>query len=95
MRHGGVDVIEEEATAGPRRSRTEYARYAHSAIFAEVEVDEDFGTVRVTRVVSAVAGGRILNPKTARSQVLGGDRLGHRHRRWTRRACSTTPSAGS
>jgi xanthine dehydrogenase YagR molybdenum-binding subunit len=32
----------------------------------------DFGTVRVTRVVNAVAAGRILNPKTARSQVLGG-----------------------
>ena len=30
------------------------------------------GTVQVTRVVSAVAGGRILNPKTARSQILGG-----------------------
>ena len=56
----------------------EYSRHTHSAIFAEVEVDEDFGTVRVTRVVTAVAGGRILNPKTARSQVMGGDRLGHR-----------------
>ena len=41
-------------------------------MFAEVKVDEDLGTVHVTRVVSAVAGGRILNPKTARSQVLGG-----------------------
>ncbi|HYH42928.1 MAG TPA: molybdopterin cofactor-binding domain-containing protein, partial [Burkholderiales bacterium] len=29
-------------------------------------------TIRVTRVVNAVAGGRILNPKTARSQILGG-----------------------
>jgi xanthine dehydrogenase YagR molybdenum-binding subunit len=40
-------------------------------VFAEVRVDEELGTVRVPRVVSAVAGGRILNPKTARSQVLG------------------------
>jgi xanthine dehydrogenase YagR molybdenum-binding subunit len=46
--------------------------YTHSAIFAEVRVDEDLGTIQVTRVVDAVAGGRILNPKTARSQVLGG-----------------------
>ena len=37
-----------------------------------MKVDEDLGTIHVTRVVSAVAGGRILNPKTARSQVLGG-----------------------
>ena len=41
-------------------------------MFVEVKVDEDLGVVRVTRVVNAVAGGRILNPKTARSQVLGG-----------------------
>jgi xanthine dehydrogenase YagR molybdenum-binding subunit len=37
-----------------------------------VKVDPDLGTIRVTRVVSAVAGGRIINPKTAGSQVLGG-----------------------
>jgi xanthine dehydrogenase YagR molybdenum-binding subunit len=37
----------------------------------EVEVDEDYGTIRVTRAVSAIAGGRVLNPKTARSQILG------------------------
>ena len=49
-----------------------YSRHAHSAVFAEVKIDEDLGTVHVTRVVSAVAAGRILNPKTARSQILGG-----------------------
>ena len=37
-----------------------------------MKVDEDLGIVRVTRVVNAVAAGRILNPKTARSQVMGG-----------------------
>jgi len=46
--------------------------HSHSAVFVEVEVDEDFGTVHVTRVVSAVAAGRILNMKTARSQIIGG-----------------------
>ena len=49
-----------------------YIRAVHSAVFVEVRVDEDLGTVRVTRVVSAVAAGRIINPRTARSQVLGG-----------------------
>ena len=34
-------------------------------------MDEDFGTVSVARVVSGVAAGRIINPKTARSQVMG------------------------
>ncbi|KAB7732453.1 molybdopterin-dependent oxidoreductase [Rudanella paleaurantiibacter] len=49
-----------------------YTRYAHSAVFVEVQVDEDLGTVKVTRAVTAVAAGRILNPKTARSQIIGG-----------------------
>jgi len=35
-------------------------------------VDPEFGTVRVTRVVSAIAAGRIINAKTARSQIIGG-----------------------
>ena len=35
-------------------------------------MDEDLGAVRITRVVDAVAAGKILNPKTARSQVIGG-----------------------
>jgi xanthine dehydrogenase YagR molybdenum-binding subunit len=34
-------------------------------------VDEQLGVIRVPRIVSAVAAGRILNPKTARSQIIG------------------------
>ena len=50
---------------------TKHARNTHSAIFAEVKVDEQLGIVRVTRVVDAVAAGRILNTKTAASQIMG------------------------
>jgi len=35
-------------------------------------VDEELGVIRVTRMVNAVAAGRIINPVTARSQILGG-----------------------
>jgi xanthine dehydrogenase YagR molybdenum-binding subunit len=35
-------------------------------------VDEELGVIRVTRIVDAVAAGKILNLKTARSQILGG-----------------------
>jgi xanthine dehydrogenase YagR molybdenum-binding subunit len=45
---------------------------AFAARFAEVRVDPDLGLVRVARVVSAVDGGRILNEKTATSQITGG-----------------------
>jgi xanthine dehydrogenase YagR molybdenum-binding subunit len=37
-----------------------------------VRVDPDLGLLRVARVVSAIDGGRILNSKTARSQIIGG-----------------------
>jgi xanthine dehydrogenase YagR molybdenum-binding subunit len=72
MRHGKLDVIEEEASAAPSSKRSQYSCYAHSAVFAEVRIDATLGTISVPRVVTAVAGGRIINPKTARSQVLGG-----------------------
>ncbi len=71
MRHAGADRIEQEKTTNPVHDGSR-AQNAHAAIFAEVKVDEQIGVVRVTRVVSAVAGGRILNPKTASSQILGG-----------------------
>ena len=48
-----------------------HARNTHSAVFAEVKVDEQLGVIRVTRVVNAVAAGRILNTKTAHSQIMG------------------------
>ncbi|KAA0993005.1 xanthine dehydrogenase family protein molybdopterin-binding subunit [Dyadobacter aurulentus] len=49
-----------------------YSRAAHSAVFVEVEVDEELGVINVTRAVTAVAAGKIINPKTGRSQILGG-----------------------
>ena len=71
MRHGGVDRIErEKSTEFPDDGS--HAHNTHSAIFAEVKIDEQLGVIRVTRVVNAVAAGRILNTKTASSQIMGG-----------------------
>ena len=73
MRAAGVDKIEAEETAAPDSAVSKRSTsYTHSAIFAEVKIDEQLGVVRVTRIVNAVAAGKILNLKTARSQVLGG-----------------------
>jgi xanthine dehydrogenase YagR molybdenum-binding subunit len=70
MRHGGVDRIEHEKLAEFKEDN-KHARNTHSAIFAEVKVDEQLGIIRVTRVVNAVAAGRIINTKTAASQIMG------------------------
>ncbi len=80
MNAAGLSTIEVEETASAgisgMISQMRKARNTHSAIFAEVKVDEDLGVVRVTRIVIAVAAGRIINPKTARSQILGGVVMG-------------------
>jgi xanthine dehydrogenase YagR molybdenum-binding subunit len=70
MRAGKADRIEKQASAKPSRSG-KYSYCTHSAVFAEVKIDEELGVIRVTRVVSAVAAGRIVNPKLASSQILG------------------------
>jgi xanthine dehydrogenase YagR molybdenum-binding subunit len=71
MRHGAVDRIEQEKSTTFADDGS-HAHNTHSAIFAEVKVDEQLGVIRVTRIVSAVAAGRILNTKTASSQIIGG-----------------------
>ena len=72
MQNSMVNEVEGTATTGPDPKQQGYGTYTHSAVFAEVHVDEALGTIRVPRMVSALAAGRVLNPKTARSQVLGG-----------------------
>ncbi|WP_029523943.1 xanthine dehydrogenase family protein molybdopterin-binding subunit [Polaromonas glacialis] len=68
----GLDSIEEKYLMLPNAlKQKQYVRATHSAVFCEVRVDEAFGTVRVTRVVSAIAAGRIISAKTARSQIVG------------------------
>ena len=53
-----------------------HATYAWCAQFVEVRVDEDYGTVRVRRMVGAFDCGRLYNPKLAESQWKGGMIMG-------------------
>ena len=52
------------------------ARHGFGAQFAEVRVDVDSGEVRVPRLLGVFAVGRIINPRTARSQLIGGMTMG-------------------
>jgi xanthine dehydrogenase YagR molybdenum-binding subunit len=61
-----------EAAAKPAEDAARYSRHAFGAQFAEVHVDEDLGAIRVVRWVGAFECGRVLNARTARSQMLGG-----------------------
>lgn len=63
-----------EATGALQRNpeAQQYSMHAFGAQFAEVRVNVDTGEIRVPRLLGVFAGGRIINPKTARSQILGG-----------------------
>ncbi|WP_406141904.1 xanthine dehydrogenase family protein molybdopterin-binding subunit [Streptomyces sp. NBC_01089] len=63
-------------TTGRAGEPVPYARHAFGAHFAEVEVDEVTGEVRVRRMLGVFAAGRILNSRTARAQFIGGMVMG-------------------
>ncbi|QJE00250.1 xanthine dehydrogenase family protein molybdopterin-binding subunit [Massilia forsythiae] len=70
-RNGGKP-IGAEASADQGDEKKRYAMQAFGAVFVEVHVDPDLGTVRVPRVVGAYGVGRVLNSKTTHSQLMGG-----------------------
>ena len=59
-----------QVTPGDETKR--FSMHAFGAVFVEVAVDPDLGETRVRRIVGAYGAGRIVNPKTARSQCIGG-----------------------
>jgi len=71
QRHG-LDEIEAVGRAAPGNETQQFGTGIFSAKFVEVRVDADLGRICVSRVLSAVAAGRIINEKTARSQIIGG-----------------------
>ncbi|MFF0309912.1 xanthine dehydrogenase family protein molybdopterin-binding subunit [Streptosporangium sp. NPDC004379] len=79
-RHGGdVPAGGLEAAADTTEEvggQRDYARHAFGAQFAEVGVDPDTGETRVLRLLGVFAAGRIVNPVTARSQLVGGMTMG-------------------
>lgn len=60
------------ADSAPGKESQSYSSHAFGAVFAEVRVDRELGESRVPRIVAAYGAGRILNAKTARSQLQGG-----------------------
>lgn len=64
--------VEAIADMKPNDARRRFSMHAFGAIFVEVAVDPDLGETRVRRIVGAYGAGRIVNPKLARSQCIGG-----------------------
>ena len=65
--------VEARADAAPKKEEEErYATRSFGALFVEVAVDADLGVIRVPRIVATYSVGRLLNAKTALSQLQGG-----------------------
>ena len=71
-RAGGAPVEASSQAKPDPETAKRYATHSWGAVFAEVAVDEALGEIRVRRVVATYSVGRILNAKTANSQLVGG-----------------------
>ena len=71
-RAGGAAVQGTGSAARPPEAAERHAMYSHGAVFAEVKIDPALFQIRVTRLVGAFAAGRIINPRLATSQLMGG-----------------------
>ena len=64
--------VEASADVQPGDASQRFSMHAFGTVFVEVAVDPDLGETRVRRIVGAYGAGRIVNPKTTRSQCIGG-----------------------
>ncbi|MEU6319625.1 xanthine dehydrogenase family protein molybdopterin-binding subunit [Streptomyces sp. NPDC047009] len=79
FQHGGVvpqQGLEATADMPDNPDAARYAMHSFGAQFAEVRVHADTGEVRVPRLLGVFDAGRVINPKTCRSQLLGGMTMG-------------------
>lgn len=75
MRESAPDGLEAEGSVESfleTEAYQAYSQHGYGAHFVEVEVDCDTAEIRVRRMLAVIGAGRILNPMTARSQILGG-----------------------
>ena len=70
-RHGGA-AVEAQIESKPGEEKKQYSMHSFGAVFVEVHVDPDLGTIRVPRVVGVYGIGKLMNAKTGRSQLIGG-----------------------
>jgi xanthine dehydrogenase YagR molybdenum-binding subunit len=85
LREHGIDRISADGAWKPfgdvgfdaAGGKSPYSMHSWGAVFIEVSVDEALGLVRLRRALGGYSAGRIINPLTARSQMIGGLVWGH------------------
>ncbi len=76
LQRAGKDSITVESKLQDPEGNKKLAFQSFGAHFCEVKIDPLLPRVQVTRIVSVINGGRIVNAKTARSQIIGGVVMG-------------------
>jgi CO/xanthine dehydrogenase Mo-binding subunit len=76
MARHALNEITADGRADLETGRGDSATSAFAAHFVELRIDKDLGVLRIARIVSAIDAGRVLNEKTARSQIIGGVVMG-------------------
>ncbi|MBV9389206.1 MAG: xanthine dehydrogenase family protein molybdopterin-binding subunit [Chroococcidiopsidaceae cyanobacterium CP_BM_ER_R8_30] len=76
LRQSGRAAFEATATSAPPEGEKKWAFQSWGAHFCEVTVDEEIGRLQITRWLSVMDIGRVMNAKTAASQVRGGVIMG-------------------
>jgi len=72
LKAAGLSQLEATEESKSNEEIRKYASYSYSAHFVKILVDESTGVIRIARAVTACDAGKIVSPKTARSQVIGG-----------------------
>ncbi len=72
MEAAKLNEFQTRVDAKPPKDTDKYSSHSFNANFCEVWVNDSTGMVKVQRFVAATGAGRILNPKTAHSQIIGG-----------------------
>ena len=76
MKQNNLSTFEAKGTAKPSEEFKKYSVFSFGANFTEVWVDKDTGMYRIKRMVNVGSAGKILNPKTAYGQIIGGLTMG-------------------
>ncbi len=76
LKKNQITSYESEGLAIPDSAFEKHSVFSFGANFTEVWVDKDTGMYKIKRMVHAGSAGKILNPKTAYGQVIGGLTMG-------------------
>lgn len=76
LRRARLPSLMAKGAAKPGEEREKYSFYSFGAVFVKVRVDEPTGTIRLARLCAVYDVGRLMNPKTAHSQIIGGVMMG-------------------